>query len=438
MRDTNAVPIIELKLPEIKGNTLLFSWTPNRIFKENAYWVQYPDLEAIEASEGKLAESLFPLCAAFAAAGARIVLPVKISEDVLQHWRRAIQITAMECFRQPICYSIQNGAEPPQYRKKSGSRTVLLFGGGSESLLTLGQLLDKNVKPILASFGGPAWTGYNPERNPEKFKLDQKISKDLGLELLRVRTNFRQILNPDAWLPLLKPNVSMLNTVLSLPLFLSFIYPLAEQFGIQKIVSGNEKNNKPHECFCFSPSLTASYFELAMGVSYESHLGLLYKEDVCRELYLEYPHLAKYQYSCWRNNGQRWCYSCETCLEYYALLKNFDIDPRLVGMDEIEIMRHHDRLVSAASTAPESRPGEIWPRMKESPALKSDPQMQQLMNEIKGRALVYHGLKRFYNGMPLWLQTACRAPKNLFKQGRMTRSVVHVAEPFSAPITAAS
>jgi hypothetical protein len=409
-------PVIQLNLPEIQGNRLVFSWDPNVMFKEAQYWVEYPDLEKIEASEGKRAEALFPLCLAFAALGARVKLPVKISEEVLSHWRQVIQIAAFQCFRPPVRYSISNGTAPANYRPYSGKKTVLCFGGGTESLLSLGLLMNEGVRPILASFGGPNWSGSDPEKNPDKFRMDETVSQELQLPLLRVRTNFRAVMNAEAWRPYLKKDISMLNTVLLLPFFISFLVPAAETFHIRRIINGNEKMNFPKEYFCFSPAMTGAYGRMAEGTEYESYLGHLYKEEVCRELYLRYPQLARYQYSCWRNEQQRWCYRCESCMEYFALLKKYGLDPNLIGLEESRIRANRSELVAAVSRAQESRPGEIWGRMWDNSVLREDAFMRDFLDEARKKAEIYHAVKRVYDEVPRWIKAIYRSQKKMLKR----------------------
>ncbi|HTL46989.1 MAG TPA: hypothetical protein VL688_02880 [Verrucomicrobiae bacterium] len=408
-------PVVQLKLPEIKGNRVCFSWSPNYVFKKNSYWVEYPGIRRITASNGKVAEALFPLCLAFAALGAEIKLPVKIDEGVLEGWRRVISIAAVQNYRR-FGFDLTNGPIYPDYQAITGMQSALCFGGGTESLLTLAHLLNHGEKPVLASFGGPAWSGSNPEKNREKFRMDEQVRGDLGLELLKVRSNFREIIDPNAWKPYLKPGVSMINSVLLLPFFLSFFFPVAEQLGLRRILSGNEKMNFPHEYFCFSPAMTSAYGEIARGLVYEPRLGNQLKEDVCRELYLEHPRLAQYQYSCWKNRGERWCYGCESCLEYYALLKNLGLNPALVGLDENRIRQNRRRLVSAVSRAAESRPGELWERMCDYPNLRRDPFMKGLLDEIRNKARTYHAVKNLYDALPDGVKYLYREQKSLLKR----------------------
>ena len=192
--------------------------------------------------------------------------------------------------------------------------------------------------------------GSDPERNHDKFLLDEKISQEQGVKLLPVRSNFKTIIRQKAWKPFLKqeylkPDVSMINSVLLLPFFISFILPVSEQLHIGSIVSGNEGVKTAEDFFCFLPAMTNHLKYMAEHVSYQSHLNELDKYDICRELYSTYPEIAKYQYSCWRNDGERWCHQCESCLRYYVLLKVNGIHVDAVQMDEVRIRKNMSRLI---------------------------------------------------------------------------------------------
>lgn len=406
---------VQLNLPEIHGNKIRFSWFPNFGLNANHYEVEYLDLERVEASPGKLTEAYFPLCLAFALKGLHIKLPVRISEEILNHWHRVIAIAAAQCCHEPAAYAITNGTVPASYKSSQLSKTALCFGGGTESLLTLAHLLDEGIRPVLASFGGPAWSGSNPEKNPDKFSMDEKVAHHFNLALLRVRSNFRELIPGAGW-EHLKKDVSFLNAVLLLPFFISLILPVSEQLGISRVINGNEKMNFPKEYFCFSPPMTSAYGEIAARVHYESALGAHLKEDVCRELYVKYPEFAKYQYSCWRNQGQRWCYQCESCMEYYALLKNYGVDPALVGLESEQIQANRNALLTAVVQSAESRRGELWQRMCDYPELQHDAFLRDFLMEVKQRSGIYHTFKHFYNETPHWMKQVYRLPKKWLKQ----------------------
>ncbi len=399
-----------LNLPAVKKNRVHYSWTSNKGFKQAHFWVEYPDLQNIEASPGKLTEAYFPVCLGLAATGpVHIQLPVKVEAQVLKNWTEAIQTTSKKLFRQKAAVEFTTTAEPAGYRPGPFKETALFFGGGTESLLTLARLQKEGVSPYLVSFGGSDWAGSNPDENPDKFKMDEKIAHDLDLRLLRVRTNFKDAANSTHWGDFMKPGVSGVNACLFLPFFISFLLPVSEQLGLGRIVNGNEKMNFPDEYFCFSPPMTSRMAHISKDVLYESHLSDILKEQVCEELYRKYPEYARYQYSCWRNRGKRWCYHCESCLEYYMLAKHNGLAVETIGMDEGEVRSNMDILVKEASKSSEGRRGEIWERICLYEGLRRDPYLRKVLDRIRWGSTFYHG---FYKQIP-------SPVRSTFKFGRL-------------------
>jgi hypothetical protein len=393
-----------LHLPVIDKNKVLFSWDPCEGFKSTSYFVEFPDVSELKSSAGKLTEAYFPLCLLLASKGeVTIHLPVRLPDQIISEWKKVILKVSEKLYRNPACVTFMMSSVEPDYNAQANSanKMVLFFGGGTESLLTLARLIEKNVKPYLASLGGPNWPGSDPEINPDKFKMDARVSQELDLPLIRVRTNFKDIFYTSYWKKYLKDGVSLLNAVLAMPSFISFLLPITEAMGIGQLVNGNEKMNFPDEYFCFSPPVTDLLENISKNVRYESHLGDLLKEDVCRELYGKYPQFVQYQYSCWRNRNKRWCYRCQSCLEYYMLLKDSGLDPAVAGMNEGDISSNMDRLIWAVAKSDEARPGEIWERLCTYPNLRSDVYLRQVLDKISFKAVMYHRfLHHFYSAVP--------------------------------------
>ena len=390
--------MIVLNPPVVEKNRVHYSWSPNAGFKQSGFWVEYPDLEKIQASPGKLAEAYFPVCLGLAATGdVRIQLPVRLDEQVLKNWTRVIETASSKLFLRKNFIQFETAGPAPDYSEGPYPETALFFGGGTESLLTLARLRQEGVSPWLVSLGGPDWLGSDPEKNPDKFNMDEKIAGDMGLRLLRIRTNFKEAANSPLWPPYLKPGVSMVNACLFMPFFLSFLMPVCEQLHIGRLVNGNEKMNFPDEYFCFSPPMTSRMAHIAQGVSYESHLSDILKERVCEELYRKHLGYAFYQYSCWRNQGKRWCYGCESCLEYFMLAKHNGLPVETIGMDEAEIRKNMRALISEVSKSSEGRVGEIWERLCKYRDLRRDPYLRGVLDQIRRGCFAYHG---FYKYLP--------------------------------------
>ena len=388
-----------LNKPVLLKNRLVLSWAPRGFFRESSFWVEYPDLTSLSLSQEKMTEAYFPVCVALACLGdVEIELPFAVPDGILQNWERYLEAVSRACFRKKIRTVFKNGKEISEPKREKGTETALLFGGGAESLLVLSRLLKEGRKPVLVSAGGPGWAGSDPDQNPHKAQMDHRVSQDLGLKLLRVLTNFRDVIHERDWNAFVRPWHSLVNAALLNPLLISLVAPATGNFGIGKLVQGNEKmSRRSSEYFCFTPEAVRLLRNVASDFEYDSYLEDLYKEEVCRELYEVYPHMARYQYSCWQNHRVRWCHQCESCLRYYVLLKLHGLDPSWVGMDESEIGKNKKRLVLSASKSEESFPGEIWERLYKKRQAVHDPLAKYFLNEVRRTAWIYH---RVYDPLP--------------------------------------
>ncbi len=394
---------VRLNMPRVEKNKVLYSWDSKEGFLRSSYEVQYPGLESLEASLGKLTTAYFPVCLAFAAFGdVTCKLPVRIDDSVLKNWHHVIEVTARKLYKRSGAVHVENGDCDPAYKNQSFENTAVFFGGGTESLLTLARLGERGLRPYLISFGGPGWMGSDPEANPDKFTLDKAISAEKRLELISVLTDFRQIIDDTLWRPYLKKDVSMINAALAMPFFISFLLPVAERYNLGLLVNGNERMGHPDDFFCFSPAMTSLLSTVSRDVRYESHLTDLLKEEVCRELYIKYPEYAKYQYSCWKNRKERWCHRCDSCLEYYMLLKANQREASLVGMYEKKIKNSMLRLVIQVAISEESFSGEIWSRLCKNQVLRKDTYLANVLDAIRLLSFIYHN---FYGRAPVRLRS---------------------------------
>ena len=328
---------ISLRPPRTDRNKILLSWEPNLVLKGSSYWVQYLNLSEINATPQALMEAYLPVCLAFCALGeVEIVFPYPFDRHVLESWTQLFKNTSKKLFRNRynmIFTSVADGDESAVSHE--GKETALLFGGGSESLLTLALLREKNISPYLASVWGSHWPGSDLELNRARYDLEERISSELKLRMFRISTNFRDLFVGSALDPYLSRKGNFLNAALFLPMNLSFLYPVAQQLGLDRIVSGNEKESSEDiGYYSLSSDMTRDIRSCSRGVEYYSYLESLRKVDVVQQLQLKYPEMGRHQYSCWRSVRQRWCLTCEKCLRIYAILKIYDIPPIHVGMDE--------------------------------------------------------------------------------------------------------
>jgi hypothetical protein len=341
---------IYLNQPVVAGNRITYSWNENSLFPGRSFWIEYPDISEITASGYELIAPYLPVCIAFAAFGrVRIHLPVALQDRTLTSWVNVITGTAKVLFKRRYQLEFVNGQKMVTETTWRGNNTALLFGGGTESLLCLGKLRNNKVNPILVSFCGPSWRGSNEEENPHKFQLEKQISRDLGLTLINIRTSFRDLIrNKDKfWKPLLVSDVwNIVASSLFATFTFTFIFPIARQFNLQRVVAGNEKeNNLSKHFYSFSTSATGKLSTLHNSFSYHSFLNDLWKTQVFKELITNHPELAKYQYSCLENSKTRWCHSCKKCLRNYLFYKIYNCDLSEIGMDEEKLLSNLSKIL---------------------------------------------------------------------------------------------
>lgn len=340
---------IFLKKPQIEGNRIYLSWEPNVLFNGSGYWVQYLNLNNIDVCPQGLLEAYLPVCLAFCALGdVEINFPYPFDPHVLKSWEKVLRDTSRRLFKRKFGVRFNNlGPEEGSHSENSAHETGLLLGGGSESLLTLAYLLDKGISPYLISLWGSHWPGSDLELNRDRYNMEEKLSNEFSLKMFRITTNFRDLLEGCQLRSYLSREVYFLNSVLFLPLNLSLLYPVAQQIGLKRIVSGHEKENSIGY-YSLSPEMTHNLRTCSWFVEYAPFLEDLRKIDIVKNLHLSYPGIGKYQTSCWRAKNERWCLKCEKCLRNYSIFKIYGINPVDIGMDEHTMKQNLATLMSSA------------------------------------------------------------------------------------------
>ncbi len=336
---------VDLKPPKIQGNKIFLSWEPCILFKEAGYHIEYLNLTEINTSPQALLEAYLPVCLAFCALGeVEINFPYHFDDRVLGVWEKVFKDTSKKLFRNPFGVKFNN---PPIDGVSSivtrGIETALLFGGGSESLLTLSYLLDKGISPYLVSGWGSNWSGSDLNLNRDRYDQEERISSEFNLRMFRICSNFRDLTTKCNFYPYLSKKVYFLNAVLFLPLNLSLLFPIAQQLGLKQVVSGNEKESSDDVGFySLSREMTCNLKSCSMYVEYFSYLETIKKIEVVKNLHLQYSKVGKYQCSCFFAKNQRWCLKCEKCLRNFIIFKIYGINPTDIGMDEQKIKQNMD------------------------------------------------------------------------------------------------
>lgn len=379
----------------VEGNRIIYSWSENPLLDEDGLWIEYQDLVLQGPMSMEYLAPYLTLCLAFAVLGkVSVHLPYKIPEEIFLMWIKTIEDTALAVYKREKGFRLINGSKSLKETVWEGDKTALLFGGGSEALLTLGHLSEENVKPIIMSFGGSGWYGSDPEVNPHKFEMDSKISKKFGLKIFKIKSSFFELMyEPDGdWSEYLKNrNTGMIRASLFLPFMVSAVLPVANQLNILRVVSGNEKENSLDPIlYCFSRKSANNLRALSNSVYYESCLEDLQKHEVVRNLHLKFPQFAKYQYSCLMNRNKRWCLQCEKCFRVLVFIKIHGIPLSRVGVSEKEFIHNLKFMIARASEELikySGRKKEYWLALEEARKINSKESIC-LLKKALNRSLI--------------------------------------------------
>lgn len=390
--------VIKLHGPKIDGNKLHLAWDDTELFDEAGFWIEYQGLDGALSHTNKLQEAYLPVCIALALLGdITLKLPLPMYRAVLDRWEDVCSSTARVMGRKSSVVKIlAPGITPEEKREGTPDKTALLFGGGSESLLTLGRLMDKGIRPYLISCWGRSWLGSDPEVNLKRYELEQELSREFGLRILRVNTNVRSIFHKKNFKPFLKRKVYITNAALFLPIVLSSVLPVTRSLGIKLIVCGHEKEcHKGFKSYSFSADMTAKLRLPGEDVQYRSCLSDLTKVRIISELHERYPKIAKYQYSCFNSNTGRWCMECEKCLRNYISIKLCGADPGVVGLDEERIMGNLSSILNKTKRRDYSKPlFAAWENIISRAKVSGQDDMAQIAGKMTGWPLFARSLKR--------------------------------------------
>jgi hypothetical protein len=346
----------------VSDRRLEYTWTPNPFpGAPSTLWVEYPfDVARIKGHD--VFYPVLPLFLAFGFADTRFHLASKISgpsgaddqgaafQQVLANWLDIVEAEAVENFGKRIHaeadvdgQTVTHGTPSRASAPVTNSGTAIFYGGGAESLLTLAELTDQKLKPHLISYLGPGWIGSDPAKNENKVLQDQMVARELGLNLHHVHSNiyglFAQMQN--ALCERMVVDAFFVNRIPFMPMLVSLFAPLGSVHGLGAVYHVHEKHLDADLSFhCFTKPFTDKLAQcFSPKLAYRRMSWDLPKVDVVEKLCTQYPSLLKYQYSCFNNEHERWCFRCEKCLRYYLFFKLFDVPLATVEFDEVRMLR---------------------------------------------------------------------------------------------------
>ena len=352
---------------QVSDQRLEYTWTPNPFpAAPNTLWVEYPfDVAQIKGQD--VFYPVLPLFLALGFADSRFHLLSRIPnrpgtndrdavfQQVLANWLDFIETEAAMNFGGKIYAEadvdgrmIERDVARPAPAATPYPGVALFLGGGAESLLSLAQLTEQQLRPHLISYLGPGWIGSDPVTNESKIGLDQRIAKELGVELHHIHSNmYGLFVQMQSQLQERMVEAAFfVNRVPFTPTLVSLFAPLTSIYSLGTAYHGHEWQPEGDPTFlCFAKSFTdrlASAF--SPKFTYRRILWNLSKVDVFERLCTKHPRFLKYQYSCHNNQHERWCCNCEKCFRYYVLYKLFDAPFDAAEFDEPRMLRNFARI----------------------------------------------------------------------------------------------
>ena len=352
----------------VSDRRLEYTWTPNPFpGASNIMWVEYPfDIAQIKGHD--VLYPVLPLFLALGFADARfhLVSPASgqsavndddsVFQQVLSNWLDIVEAEAVENFGKRIHVEadidgqmVERGAagRVPAPSPLRRTETALFLGGGAESLLALAELTEQNIQPHLISYLGPGWIGSDPAKNENKVLQDRRTAQELGLPLHHIHSNIYGLFGQmqgdlsgrmivDAYFANRGPFTATQ---------VSLAAPLTAICSLGTLHLGHENQPEDEINFhCFTKSFTDKLaWCFSPKLAYRRTQWELLKVDVFEKLCTKHSRFLKFQYSCFNNEHERWCFACEKCLRYYILFKLFDVPLDVVEFDEARMLRNFAR-----------------------------------------------------------------------------------------------
>jgi hypothetical protein len=241
----------------------------------------------------------------------------------------------------------------PHYDDKLGEKSVLNMSFGKDSLLTfaLAKELELDPKPIFMEDHAVKI------ENEYKSDLIKKFSKETETEVATFSNGTGVIHDYRHWaIPRTEWGYGHLMTELLLG-----IMPFSHKYKAKYIFFGNEKScdtsyiNKDgyvsYPVFDQSSEWMIELSKIANTLTNNqaevvSLIEPLYELAITKILHKRYPHIGKYQMSCFPDENEYgrqnyWCEHCSKCARIFIFLKANGIDPKTVGFKTS--MLEHDK-----------------------------------------------------------------------------------------------
>lgn len=240
-------------------------------------------------------------------------------------------------------------------QKARGSKALILFSFGKESLLSYALCKELGIEPVLVTIIHPGFIHEWRHKEP----LVRAFEKEFGVEVHTINYEPGLLKEGKLW-----GRPTELGWGLHVTEYALLALPFAEVFNCDYVICGNEQSCNDiyydkediliyragldqHKEWTKQQGLLQS---LLMGRRCDafSLLEPLYEIVEMRLLHHRYPEIGKYQMSCFASADEaehsRWCQECDKCAYMYALLCGFGIDPKKVGFTKDLFSEKHKEM----------------------------------------------------------------------------------------------
>jgi hypothetical protein len=253
-----------------------------------------------------------------------VTLPFRVTAADRCHWQATLRFLNLN--RSKLAIEGDGPVLQLKYLRPPANpnRPGLFYGGGLESNAALASLLDR--LPLLFVTDGPGWMNNQTDANiGVKYQLENHLCDRFGLELLRARSNARQV----SYLP--EPT---LHYYCSGGIFHWMAAAAGLRLGMVQFFISQELEGtliREHGDLSLKPDSVfgSGHPECPMVVPI---FGWAAKAELFDRL--KDTDLFEYVYSCSHNGERRWCGKCGKCWRMAEYCDMFGIPIERLGMDE--------------------------------------------------------------------------------------------------------
>jgi hypothetical protein len=354
---------VRLRAPAVGEREVVFSWevTPaTELYHRTEFTLSFPDEIELARVPDAVWWRVMMIClhAHWVLLGpCTVEVPVSIGAAEREFWTRltanvAAQLEAYGAAPRPggrsVLIADSGPALAPIERPSAGSRAIVAFSGGKDSLLLAALASELTDRPLLVTITSPVPWARDHVGDARERALSG-IRQQLAVDSLEVRSDFRTAW--DLGFPA-RDGCSLGTHELSdLPLYYGAMAAIAAAEGggrcllaseadIQYNAAGQGGTIQHREFLSSAPVQQALDALLGrFGVRQGSLTFPLHMPQVLALLLSRYPALFELQFSCWQAPpGKQACSACPKCFQIAMIALAQGVSPLRAGIDPVDVL----------------------------------------------------------------------------------------------------